>query len=539
MSQLTAEQKASILGSLKIGKQILVEIVNATTGKPSIEEAKFEVYTKGGRFRCRRAGGVMCWCDADKFVGLAEAAAPVVSAPVVAQEEPAALIDGRAEMQPAANPAKKAAKPKPAPAVPELTPEEVAGVQELNAGLAGLAKEIVAKRAAKPKATKPATAEERAVVQTVWTEKVDALGEDLLSEGVVGSYVPDNGAVIVTEPTKFIEWGQNAQMQAVPEQNLPPFLAELGGTMQMTPDGSAFTMSVDVPMLPTPPERVGRKIVVEQPAFVPAKKGDVISLDLPQHNWDKLNLVTKHSKGRSFDVWGCRACGLAGNRYGVSGKIEVTKAAGKKECRPVAPELVGMAPIFPVEGAKPVAEVLADVPAEKPARAKKERKAAVPAEPGLALRPKGGRPAPGSKSLRQLVLEEMQAVADKDGKLEQTGPQFALLIKDKLNATPQAINNALFKLSAAGFIAPNENTRKPGPVVLTAKGKAGYSINPVGGAGTVKAKIKELLAKGGLTDRQVAMQVGADVGYVSDVRTGRVTGKPRKAVQMVEEAVTE
>jgi hypothetical protein len=500
MSQLTAEQKASILGSLKVGKQILVEIINATTGKPSIEEAKFEVYTKGGRFRCRRAGGVMCWCDADKFVGLVEAAAPIVSAPVVAQEEPAALIDGRADMQPAAKPAKKAAK---------------------------------------PKAAKPVPAEERAVVQTVWTEKVDALGEDLLSEGVVGSYVPDNGAVIIAEPTKFVEWGAKPEMQEVAQQDLPPFLAELGGKMQMTPDGNEFTMSVDVPMLPTPPERVGRKIVVEQPAFVPAKKGDVISLDLPQHNWDKLNLVTKHSKGRSFDVWGCRACGLAGNRYGVSGEIEVTKAAGKKECRPVAPELVGMAPIFPVEGAKPVAEVLADVPAEKPAKVKKERKAAVPAEPGLLQRPKGGRPAPGSKSLRQLVLEEMQAVADKDGKLEQTGPQFALLIKDKLSATPQAINNALFKLSAAGFIAPNENTRKPGPVVLTAKGKAGYSINPVGGAGTVKAKIKELLEKGGLTDREIAMKVGADVGYVSDVRTGRVTGKPRKAAQMVEEAVTE
>jgi hypothetical protein len=421
MKALTDEQKVNIMRGLRVGTQVNIEIAD-TKGNLSQETAKFEICTAGGRFRVRRKGGVMCWLDAAKFVGLADAA-PVVPAPAPVAAAPSADV----------------------------------------------------------------------------------------SEPLMQALV------------------------AVPVDELPACIAERGGSLSIAPDGSAFELKVDVPLK----KAKAAKAPKVADTFEPAKKGDVVSLDLPQHNWDKLNLVTKRAKGRSFDVWGCRACGLAGNRYGVSDNIEVTKAAGKNECRPVAPELVGMPALFPVQDSQPAGDAEQPVEAAKPVAAKKPRKKAPVADAAtVSLRPKGGRPAPGAKSLRQLVLEELQAVANSEGKLEQTGPQFAAQITAKLNASTQSINNALFKLTASGFIVASENTRKGGPLALSEKGRAGYSINPVGGAGTLKARIKELIEKGG-TDREVASEVGADVAYVHDVRTGRVTGRPRKVAVMVEEAVTE
>lgn len=39
----------------------------------------------------------------------------------------------------------------------------------------------------------------------------------------------------------------------------------------------------------------------------------------PDHNWEKTNLVTIISKGKSYDAAKCKVCGITSKRFGIGG----------------------------------------------------------------------------------------------------------------------------------------------------------------------------------------------------------------------------
>jgi hypothetical protein len=105
-------------------------------------------------------------------------------------------------------------------------------------------------------------------------------------------------------------------------------------------------------------------------AFVPHKRGDSISLNDPAHDFDKKNLMTQTGRGgRMFDTWYCTKCGIEGKRYGVSERLEVSKAAsrnGKDECRagaqPAAPAVDEHPHAYHGATAKPLDAITVDEP---------------------------------------------------------------------------------------------------------------------------------------------------------------------------------
>lgn len=49
------------------------------------------------------------------------------------------------------------------------------------------------------------------------------------------------------------------------------------------------------------------------------------TIHILSHAFEKVNLVTQHSKGVSFDTYKCKQCGLTGKRIGISENILVNK----------------------------------------------------------------------------------------------------------------------------------------------------------------------------------------------------------------------
>jgi hypothetical protein len=182
----------------------------------------------------------------------------------------------------------------------------------------------------------------------------------------------------------------------------------------------------------------------------------------------------------------------------------------------------------------PVAECQppAEPQPEEPAKARRGRKAST--SPNLRknmggeghVKGKGGRPATGEKSLRQLALEHTQEILAKEEKISYKA--IAPLLAEKLGMKVHPVQNVLLKLKNANFFVLNPAGQIANPVQLTDKGKAGYSTMH---GQNIRGQVKELIAEE-LTDAQIARRLGCDLSYIHDVRTNR-------GVKMVEEAVTE
>lgn len=129
---------------------------------------------------------------------------------------------------------------------------------------------------------------------------------------------------------------------------------------------------------------------------------------------------------------------------------------------------------------------------------------------------KGGRPAKGNKSLRELVLLEVRAIIKKNPVA--TPKEAHKLIAAKLAMKPTQVQNAFFKLAASGFLAIKEDGKVANPLALASRAKDGYKTNH---GHKIRVDI-EAAIKTGASDAAIARQIGCDVAWVHDVRVGRV-----------------
>lgn len=146
-------------------------------------------------------------------------------------------------------------------------------------------------------------------------------------------------------------------------------------------------------------------------------------------------------------------------------------------------------------------------------RLRASKKAVV--EDGLATRTTG-RAGAARQSLREVVLSALAGYS-----AERLSVGYKLTVKDlqvDLSLTALQVQNALFKLTKAGFLATDEQGRTANPVALTERGKTGYSTNHDGQP--LRPLIEAAIAEG-LDDAAVALRVRCDIGYVHDVRTNR------------------
>lgn len=47
----------------------------------------------------------------------------------------------------------------------------------------------------------------------------------------------------------------------------------------------------------------------------------VVDQEYKNHEWEKQNLATIIGKGRNYDIYKCKICGVTGKRYGLSGSV--------------------------------------------------------------------------------------------------------------------------------------------------------------------------------------------------------------------------
>lgn len=104
--------------------------------------------------------------------------------------------------------------------------------------------------------------------------------------------------------------------------------------------------------------------------------------------------------------------------------------------------------------------------------------------------------------------------------------------------TKAQLQNAAFKLTAAGLLVADADGKTASPLALTEAGKAGYKTKH--GGDTLRPTIQQLIDEN-LSNKDIALRVGCDVAYVHDVRTGRRIGYQKRireaAAAPVEEAL--
>ena len=139
---------------------------------------------------------------------------------------------------------------------------------------------------------------------------------------------------------------------------------------------------------------------------------------------------------------------------------------------------------------------------------------------------KGGRPARGNKSLRELVLAQLQQHLQ-HGQQGTTTKELAPFIAGLLKTDVTAVQNAIWKLAKSAFLNVDENGRAAQPLALTMKGATGYATNH---GKNLKESILGAL-KTDATDAAIALQLGCDIAWVHDLRIGRVYQAKKKAEQ--------
>lgn len=128
---------------------------------------------------------------------------------------------------------------------------------------------------------------------------------------------------------------------------------------------------------------------------------------------------------------------------------------------------------------------------------------------------KGGRPAKGNKSFRELVLREISATLQQSEPL--TPKEAHKMIAAVLGVKTTQVQNAFFKLAASGFINTKENGRVATPLALSVRAQAGYQTNH---GRNIRTQIEAQIAAG-QTDAAIARALGVDISWAHDVRVGR------------------
>lgn len=190
----------------------------------------------------------------------------------------------------------------------------------------------------------------------------------------------------------------------------------------------------------------------------------------------------------------------------------------------VAPEVV----VAQAEPAAPATE-------KKTTKAARKPRATAEANGEAVIAMATGRAGAARTSLREQVLALFKKLAN--GKSSYREVLQALVESTKF--TKAQLQNAAFKLTKAGFLVADGEGRTASPLRLTEAGEKGYATNH--GQQPIRPVIESFI-EDGMNNHDIALRVGCDISYVSDVRTNRRIGYKAKRAErekMVEEAVTE